>query len=613
MNNNLRLPLFLAALTLLCAAPRAADAEVTPDMRRRLNKVNSISQKGARKVPSNYRSGYEKNAKKLKEAEKLYKEARALMGPELKAITSYASVYTRFKKLEDGVIYGRMQLAALKAYEQIMQAHNGGKIVDDKLLDALAAAARKFADKANNDHQRAAKWWVEQADKARTRNAKLAKEGAAKAAKALAKGQIQAASDAMDKLTFALDDMKYLAVQNQGPIPQNMLDTFAAGVAEVEKKYQPKAGLFYRDARWDYDIYNAWWQGASAPAAVANVMQGELITKGTSKGKKLKYTVKTKADWCYAEVRRWQRRSGSEKMDLDWKAGKHYSHMQEFSIWSGRNVWGGLSGICTTKAVQVKRQGKLTFAGSRNALDYVVVGWPKDKFPMQVASRMTVIKSDPCDPEGWFQSFTRPIPGALAFLGQEPVLWKERDDPWTSILSASNGERRDKLTKLSSKAPAARGFGRSTWSFRCYSLEGSNDPVAIKYGKCVRAVNKKYAPKIGSASKALDRAKTPGQYRAASKKLDRAKAARGKEMTRKCDPVAGKIRKRMDKAFARIADWHADNTFVSRLDVMQFIRDQAEGESRPTLTGEPWDRREYEKWWDRRRKHQKSQGRKLIK
>lgn len=307
-----------------------------------------------------------------------------------------------------------------------------------------------------------------------------------------------------------------------------------------------------------------------------------------------------------AELGHWENPEGA-KTDLNWDAGKKYSALQSFSVGNKRVSWGGLDGVCTVEPIAVTRSGTLAFAGSTNRWTWAVVAWPKEKFPIEVASQMSFLQGDPCDPDGWFNLWTNPVPGALAFAGSQPVLWKDRDDPWCEVLTATGGESRTQLSGLKSVAPEARKSKEAAWRFsHCASPDYSHDSLAIEYGRCLIRVGDKYAPLLSSAKKQLDEAKTEAGAKAAANSITRLEGQESDEESAKCGPTAKKIATRMNAACTRLVDWHGANVYKSHLDVMQLICDQDEAQSRPTASGKPWGQYDWDMYKQRLQKHRKS-------
>ncbi len=565
-------------------AERLLAAEVTADSppKKRLGKINSLSQWGARKLPTSYRRKYDKAFEKWSKAKEVYEQTKALMGPDLKSLSNYEGTEKRYLEFKNGVEQGAFQLECLKHHQMVEQAHKNKRVARTEWMEALDKAVAAFVGQGGDLAKYEKSFWKKAIEEAKKENEKLLAANAPKAKMFLSKQDLEEAHGIFSKLVKTRGDMKKLAKASKA-IPQEMFDRFTKDISTFQQKYNENAQAYWGGLKTGYEIYNATLELVQKPEGVAKALQAKMIFSGKTKGKKLKFVVKAKANWCYATLGRWESISGSEDSDLKWKYGKSYSKVQEFRVRKKEQVpWGTASGFCTTKATKVTRKGTLKFSGSTNKLHYVVVGWPREKVPMFVAAHANAIMVDPCDPKGWYTLWTHPVPGTFAYSDNEPVLWTFRDDNHKEAFTAAGINGLSGLARMKSKAPEKRAFKKAEWVFRgCYPKGVGYDSQGIKYETCMRKITNQFIPKFNAANKARDKARTQQARKRAEKKLTSLRFAKSAKEKKKCGPTRNKITKRMNKVYSKIVDWHAKNEIKIDIDVMQYVQAQKEGKGRP--------------------------------
>ncbi len=537
------------------------------EQRKALGEVNSRSQKGARKVPGNWRSGAEKKAADFAEALKIHEELTALIKQhDLKSHKSWGNVQRYWDSFDSQVQMGKLQLPVLQAYEPVADAHKRGKVVDQAALDALKAASDAFTAGANDDAKRSAEFFAKFAAEAPAKNAELEKAGALKAAKAASAAEAKAQNEQLDKLDAHLEAWRALTKKGEAAVPDADLADFEAVLAEVVK-FKASAPAWYGDQLMYHRGYNQWLAGDWA--GLAATVGATVVTTGETTGKKAKISFAAEADTCYAVVRKWKQHTNAVRSDLDFSYDKgthaHYIQVNGTALPT-------LRGFCATGPLKATYAGKLEFPGSKNGLDYAVFSWKRDAYPMALAVATDYGKPDPCSPAHVYQVWTRPAPGAMVYKGEAPYLRDGDDDTWVTTGSITHGNGRSQWSELSSTAPEARAFGQAFRLGSCWGEDSSLNKNARKLAKCKTTLRAKYGPKFAKANKKKDKAKYVHEVKEANKTLERLEKQESKEYAKKCQPTRDRIEKAMKANFDKLADWYADNAPPNELDVRRHIQ-----------------------------------------
>ena len=536
------------------------------DQRKALSTVNSMSQKGAGKVPGNWSSGYEKKSARFAEAVKIHDDLTALIKKKkLKKLKPWSNVERYWNNFDAKVTQGKLQLPVLKAYEPVKSAFSNKKLVDAKLITELQAATKAYSAGASDGNKKNAEWFAKFAAEAPETNKKLEAAGALKAAKAASAAEAKAQNAQLDQLDASLKTWAGITKAAEAPIDAAEIATYEATLAEVTK-FKESAPAWYGDRLFFFKAYNHWFAGADA--AFAKALAGGLNSKGDTKGKKAKIVIKAKAGTCYAVFGKWKVASGSEKMNLDWSFSVP-THALNFSTF--RTPMGRMQGFCANKDLKATRAGSLTFAGTKNSWHYTVVEWKHEAFPMAIAASMSYGKPDPCSPEHMLQYWTKPVPGAAIYKGNEPLMRGSDDDTWLTARTLNNIDTRVQWKSLKSVSPKARTFGNAFSHARCWGADSSHDKLAVKFGKCKIALDKQFGPKFDKAYKKKNRAKYISEVKSANRTIEKLENAKNKAFKAKCAPTKKKIDKRMEANFNKLVDWYAENAPVNTLDVQKHI------------------------------------------
>jgi hypothetical protein len=313
---------------------------------------------------------------------------------------------------------------------------------------------------------------------------------------------------------------------------------------------------------------------------VATSLDGEVVASGENKDKKLTAEFAAKADWCYLVASRWKTWTGQEKRDHSrWSSRGPRTPLQHFSWWRDGWQWGNLQGVCATAAVPSATFAMdLTFAGTRNGMRYVVVGWPRDKFPIWLGSYASVHAFDLCDTEAWKSLWLNPIPGTLVWGEKEPYLVTSPDGPegvWISTWNLSAKQGRAMKTGLSGKPPEKRAVATQFAMPKC-SSEDATDPDSAKLAACNESIDKKYGPLFDSANNAKEYAKSVAAFQSAKQRLDSLSDQQDREWNARCKPIEDKIAKRWEAMFNGLVDTVVDRGLTDRLDTPKQWMDERE-------------------------------------
>ncbi len=388
----------------------------------------------------------------------------------------------------------------------------------------------------------------------------MAERAATKAAERAARQHKQEVQEAKRGLVTLNKEIMGLMKADEGPIPQEKLAEYATAIEGVKAK-DPNAGAFYESQLRRFGIYNAFY--TQDPAQVAGAVGGPVATSGTTKGDKLKIVIDAKQGH-YSLWSRWKSRSGGEKInDFAWVAKKGNTWLQRYSIFFQKMPFNTMYGFCATKDSKVTATGTLKFAGTRNGLEYVVVGWDKASFPVQEAVDLRVWVGDRCDIDSWSRLWTDPIPGTIVWRGKEAYLLSSPDRAgqlWVTMNNLTASDRvRARKPELSDTAPASRAFKTQVRVPKCSGTKYATSKLSMKLAKCNERHDAKYDKLWDTARRQKDNARSIGGWRAADRKLKRLPEQQRKDWDRTCGPTRRKIEKAWEAGFNQLVDQYTDN------------------------------------------------------
>lgn len=381
----------------------------------------------------------------------------------------------------------------------------------------------------------------------------------------------------INNLRKELDDIVH---RGETAIPAEKLKEFKA-LEDSVREASEDTGHYYAHVRTGYMMENAWWlPEAEGPAQIASILGGELVAGGANDGKKLALSFNAKAGQCYTVVMRYRTVTGKEEIkDTAWSGKGGNTPLQRFWVYSYGSTTQKIVGTCATKDTAVTLNADLIFAGTKNGLRYAVVGTPKAKFPMYVATYMYVPVSDSCDTDAWQQLWMDPIPGSIVYSGNEAYLLTSPDRAgqlWVTMRNASMQETRARKPDLMTDPPKNLKFG-AQFKFPGCPKEHAEAPDSMRLAKCHTQITSKYDPQWDAARKAKDNALTIGALRAANIRLDALDEAETKERERLCQPIEDQIAKKWEQTFNKIVDSYTDSPQKSVIDRVSELKAQDQG------------------------------------
>lgn len=533
-----------------------------------LRRINGDLQRGFSKVPKAYGDDPERELKGIQEGEAIVAKAEKELNPGHKlAGDAYKTVTDNIAALKDNIRNGKLAHACSAARMVILEKHNKLELASDAELKALDDAAATFAKEGGKGWENPVKFFQDEAKRLRDENPRVGERAVARAAQQKKRANEKEFTEATREANRARKAIFQHLSSSQDPIPEDLLKALV-DAGERVKKTSEGAALFYETEHRHFLIDNAFRSpDKEAFPKVAELYEGDLIASGKTSGKKMKVSFKTKKNWCYTMVSRFATHTGGEEINhfsFDAKGGN--TPLQEYNSYREMSYdYQRVSGVCTTKPVSVTATADLKFAGTKNGVRYVVVGWPKDKFPTFQATYMGVYGGDSCDTEAWDQLWTNPVPGSIVYSGNEPFILTSPDragQMWVTMMNATrrNSVRAQKQN-LSSKPQGAVAF-RTQFEFRgCPSLEYAKHKDSIKLGKCHQKIDKKYQKPWDRAQRERENAKTLGALKAAEAKLERLREKDAKDRRKLCAPIEKQIKKKWQKTFDRIVDAYADKAY----------------------------------------------------
>lgn len=394
-------------------------------------------------------------------------------------------------------------------------------------------------------------------------------------------GSAEAAKSDKEKLkTLRMDtkelrrELDKLVVDDPGPIP-------AAKLAQLEarKKDFADAGLepevhYLAHLRTYYDLENAWrTDAAKSPDQLASVLGGKVAASGELTGKDKPQTFKFKAEAgkCYTVLLRMKNAGGEEDKMTSFKldAGKANSSLQRFRVDQRRSRGAGVQrslsksytqGACALKDTEIAATAELKYAGSQNALRYVVVETTREKFPQYLALDLEAELNDSCDAENWTSLWTNPLPGAVLYGAEAPYMPYDvgtAEDMWMTAWSAGHGEVRVKREDLSSVPPKQFKFNNKVNFRGCpKELKYARSADGIKVASCYDRLQKKYDPQWDAAEKARDNAPGLLAQIAAERRIKQLNNQYDDEVQRTCKKLDAEVGKKFEDAYSKLVDFY---------------------------------------------------------
>lgn len=304
--------------------------------------------------------------------------------------------------------------------------------------------------------------------------------------------------------------------------------------------------------------------GDEPGAALQALLGGEVTAKGQSKGKALSVPLKVKKNHCLVWVGRYASYSGTERFEHeelvpsgDVMAAQRFTYAAP-GLGYGKGQAFELHGACATRDVSAALTAKLEFTGTKNGVRYVALDFERSRFPRDLATRLRLDMPDHCDPEAWASMWLNPVPGSLAYAGDEPV-----------IVSGDNahyaGRPGDpgRTSRLGRAPPPTVKFTHQLAWKKCDDESGES-PTSRALKACGDRIEKRYAAQWKSIDHARDIAsdmsnKYVKYYSpAAEEKASRLRDAYDRDWDRECKPMQDKAQKAFSRRFESLVDQLTD-------------------------------------------------------
>lgn len=288
-----------------------------------------------------------------------------------------------------------------------------------------------------------------------------------------------------------------------------------------------------------YRLTSTHWKNGTWTEALG----GKLIKRGRTKGH-LTVSFTSKKNWCFSLF---LTSSNQTKPALREKFS--WTHRIRSAVsYQIRNP-GDLirtHGICTpTGRKSVRIQAKLTLAGTRPFIQYVVIGWPRSALPDHQTAFLQVDLPDHCNTREWVGLWTHHAPGTLVYYRNRPYLLLREDDyqrsrGWITLVDVTG--RRVRATKRGLHA-ALKGVAR-------FSPLKPTPPRC----RCDKRVRNRYSFVLSQLKRAVRRAYTASEKRAARRRLTQAYASLGRKLRKTCGYVRRDLKRNWAKAVDTIID-----------------------------------------------------------
>lgn len=547
--------------------------------RKQMSEINRLSQEGARKVPSNFEGEFEKRAKAMAEAKVFYDDCatrfKTVVDPKINE--GALRYWNEFKLAYE---MGLPQLDITAKWEPIttLQAQNTPVVDGD--LDQLDAAVAAFAKVAHKDYKRTAERWTETAKKLRKNNGELAKNNAARAASDAAKMDLDRRNGLLKKAEETIKAMEAMAKEDKAPVSADLWTSLEATLKETDE-ISPKIRVAFEYQAFPYKVYDAWF-AADAPNAVAAALAGGKVhATGKISTKESKLKVKVQANQCYALYGRFQGRTGNEEVkDVSPILGKNVGDVLPTYGGIMGHRWMSFDGACPVKDLELAFDVKLAFPGSTADYTWVLVSWPRNAYPVEIASRTEIWGPVPCSGPITESYFKNAVPGLFVWSGDgTPGLIKGLNQGSFQIRGVHNNDMSFRVSSATVAWPEKKTLPSTEYHESCSGYEDSEDPLVDKMAKCHRAADNQFNPRFSAAHKRRDTAITVGQHNAAIREIDSLKVQYSKAVE-KCAPLEKQVEKAMSEAITRLNDWFLANKPATTEvpDVPKYLSDVYEGQ-----------------------------------
>lgn len=562
------------------SVPKVPGAEEND--RKQMSEINRLAQEGQRKVPSNFEGPLEKRAKDMAEAKALYDDCAARFATVVDPSVNEGALryWNEFKLAYE---MGVPQLDITAKWEPITTLHAQNTPVVDGDLDQLDAAVAAFAKVAHKDYKRTAERWTDMAKKLRKDNGELAKRNAARAASDAAKMDLDRRNGLLKKAEEIIKAMEATAKEDKAPVSPELWSSLEATLKETDE-ITPKIRTAFEYLAFDYKLYDAWFQPDPANAAASAFAGGKAFASGKLSGKDNKVKVKVQANQCYTLIGRFNNRTGNEEVkDVSPVLGKNVGDVMPIYSVHNPNRWMSFDGACPIKDLELTFDVKLAYPGSSADYQWVLVSWPRNAFPVQIAARSEVWGPVPCSGPITESFFKNAVPGLFVWSGKgTPALIKGINQGSFQARTVHNEDTSFRIESATVAWPETKSLPSTEYRQSCASHDDSEDPLVDKFAKCHRAIDKQFNPRYDAAARRRDNAITLGQHNAAVREIENLNGQQAKAREQKCGPLEKQVEKAMSEAITRLNDWFLANKPATTEvpDVPRYLTDVMEGRRR---------------------------------
>ncbi len=404
--------------------------------------------------------------------------------------------------------------------------------------------------------------------------------------------QAKQAAEARQQMLAQVSKLDEHILTQPGPV-------FESDIADLEKKAKALGKLgddagkqFARYVAKHYRVENAWRVAPDATApTLAKLLDAQVVTQGELTGKKtpVSFSFSAKAGHCYYGLSHLKKDGGEgdRLTSFRYDAGNDSPSLQRFEV-DGRRTSGPgllrkvgksyLHGFCALKDAKVTATAELEYAGTQNALRYVVLGTPRDSFSELVAVDLEVRMNDSCDAENWESLWVNPVPGSIVYGGEAPFLTYDvghARELWMTAYSARGGDARLMRKQVSSKPPGKLKFDSDVAFKGCpKEAKHAHSPMAHKVAACYERLHKQFDGQYDAANRVLDNSRGILARAAARARIDQLNAQWDAEEDRTCRPLEQQARKAWEAAYNRIVDHYADAPYASPFDRAEAMKQQ---------------------------------------
>lgn len=475
----------------------------------------------------------------------------------------YRSVAEKLKEADGWLANMKASIACGTAIETVSKQHAQGQQAPAADIAAIETAMSAFekAERASTGSLRYANWDRTLVD-CRSNGLRLiaanpsvvqrAAEQKASAERAEAAGKLAAVAGPADAALKPLLD----AAKRGEPISDEGLAAVEAAAANVKPVSAARADYYLREVAFLRSF--AWLQAGQAKP-IAAALTAQMVASGRSSGKTLTVSFSAKPGHCYLLLGDFASLSGSESIGtFAWRFSGGLVH--QFRLDRDRPALA--AGFCAKETAGASGTAPLTFAGTKNGVQYLVLDWPAASFPLSVASQMRLVPHDHCDFRAREDLFSSPLPGTFAWLGSEPVVIVRIDGSSVQYLSlAKPAAEGGNLGDFSSQ-PIGKVAVRSAFAWQeCpyHDKAAATSPISIKLNECEDRLNKKYGKGYDQVQRVRDQARNMGGVApAAERAKGRLDEQYDREFKSSCGALLADAHKRGEASFNKLVDHFAD-------------------------------------------------------